>query len=59
MLTFQDDKPLGLYSLKNRLLDPNQLSEQPEVRKFLENKIKAYIQTYHYDLIHNQMVADK
>lgn len=59
MLTFQDDKPLGLYSLNDRLLDPNQMKEQPEIRRFLENKIKAYIQTYHYDLIHNQMVADK
>lgn len=58
MLTFQHDKPLGLYNLKDRLLDPNQLSEQPKVRQFLENKIKAYIQTYNYDLIHNQMTAE-
>ncbi len=57
LLTFLDDKPKGLYNLKDKLLDPNCLGEQPEIGAFLEKKLKAYLQTYHHDLIYNTMTA--
>jgi phosphoglycerol transferase MdoB-like AlkP superfamily enzyme len=58
LLTFLNDKPLGLYNVKDKLLTPNCYSEQKEIADFLEKKLKAYIQQYHYDLIHNTMTAD-
>lgn len=57
LLTFQNDKVLGLYNLNDPLLSTNRLTEEPEIKIFLEKKIKACIQTYHYDLINNQMTA--
>jgi len=59
LLTFLDDKPLGLYDLNDRLLNPNREGQRVEVTKYLEKKIKAYIQTYHRDLINNTMTVNE
>jgi len=57
-MTFVNDTPLGLYQLSNLYLKPNELGENPDIAKNLEAKIKAYIQTYHQDLIHNKMIVE-
>jgi len=59
LLTFLKDKPLGLYNLKDKLLDPNCYSEQRPIADALEKMIKAYIQTYHKDLINNTMTVSE
>ncbi len=59
LLTFLDDKSLGLYDLKDKLLDPNRLEQRTKIAKALEQILKAYIQTYHNHLINNSMTVDE
>ncbi len=59
LLTFLNDKALGLYDLQDKLLDPNRLGQRIEIAKSLEIMLKAYIQTYHKDLINNSMTVNE
>lgn len=55
LMTYLDDKPLGLYDLKDVLQSVN-LLDRIEVTTALENRLKALIQTYNHALINNQMI---
>jgi phosphoglycerol transferase MdoB-like AlkP superfamily enzyme len=59
LYTFLNDKHLGLYNLKDKLLDPNCYKEQKSIADALEKMLKAYIQTYHKDLINNTMTVSE
>lgn len=58
LLTFQNEAPLGLYLLSDRIQSENRLMQDADIETYLEKKLKAYIQRYHHDLIHNQMTAE-
>ena len=58
MLTLLNDKVLGLWNLTDVALKENLMSLESEKAKLLENKLKAYIQTYNQVLIDNKMTAD-
>jgi len=55
-----DNKPIGLYNYKTDLfLEKNLISEEPELEKQMEDKMKAIIQTYNSSLVDNNMVVKK
>jgi phosphoglycerol transferase MdoB-like AlkP superfamily enzyme len=55
LLTYLDEKPLGLYNLKDKLQSKN-LLDLIEVTENLEDRLQALIQTYNHALINNQML---
>ncbi len=55
MLNFASDKARNLYDLeKKRELSTNEMKASKEKLTQKENRLKAIIQRYNYDLIHNQ-----
>lgn len=58
MLLFSNDKARSLvdFTLKSKN-PPNLLKQEPEMALKMEQRLKAIIQRYNYDLIHNQTVA--
>jgi phosphoglycerol transferase MdoB-like AlkP superfamily enzyme len=57
-LLFDGQKTLALYNVKtDASLKNNLATAQTELRIFLENKIKAFIQQYHNRLIKNQLTV--
>lgn len=58
MLEMVENKPVGLYNFKtDRLLETNLVNKDTLVRKDLETKLKAIIQTYNARLIDNDLVV--
>lgn len=58
VLFFQNEKVIGLYALSDRMQTKNLLTDEKELAKVLEDKLKAYIQTYNQSLITNKMRVD-
>jgi len=58
VLFYQNEKAIGLYTLADKMQTKNLLSTKVELAKVLEDKLKAYIQTYNQSLITNQMTAN-
>ena len=57
ILEMIDNKPIGLFNYKeDRFLEKNLLDTEPDLRKQMEDKLKAIIQTYNSRLIDNDMV---
>ncbi len=57
ILEMIDNKPIGLFNYKeDRFLEKNLLGTEPDLRKQMEDKLKAIIQTYNSRLIDNDMV---
>ena len=60
ILEMVDNEVIGLYNYKkDRLLQNNLLSDETELAKELEEKLKAIIQTYNTRLVDNDMVVRK
>jgi len=58
VLLFDGLKEIGFHNYKtDSLLQNNLLEKEPAREKDLEDKLKAIIQTYNHDLIHNQMTV--
>ena len=58
ILEMIDNKPVGLFNYKtDRFLEKNLLSLEPVIRKQMEDKLKAVIQTYNSRLIDNDMTV--
>jgi phosphoglycerol transferase MdoB-like AlkP superfamily enzyme len=57
VLFFQNESVIGLYALEDKMQSKNLLLEKVELAKVLEDKLKAYIQTYNESLINNKMIA--
>lgn len=58
VLLFQNETVIGLYHLNDSMQAKNLMSEKVYFTKLLEDKLKAYIQTYNKSLINNKMIAD-
>ena len=58
VLFFQNEKVIGLYALSDKMQAKNLLTDEKELAKVLEDKLKAYIQTYNKSLITNKMRVD-
>jgi len=58
VLLFQNEKTIGVYALEDRLLKNNLMDKETEIKIRLENKLKAYIQTYNQSLNSNKMTAN-
>ena len=56
-LSFQNDMALELYRMDDLYQDNEILNDFPEVSLILTQRIKAMIQTYNHDLIHNNLIA--
>lgn len=55
MLLFSNDKTRSLVDFTIPSKNPkNLMNKEPAVRKMMEKRLKAIIQTYSHDLIHNQ-----
>jgi phosphoglycerol transferase MdoB-like AlkP superfamily enzyme len=55
-----DNKPVGLYNYKtDKFLENNILGTEPGLAAFMEEKLKAIIQTYNSRLIDNDMIVRK
>jgi phosphoglycerol transferase MdoB-like AlkP superfamily enzyme len=55
-----DNQPVGLYNYKtDRYFEDNLIGKSPDIRKQMEDKLKAIIQTYNGRLIDNNMVIRK
>jgi phosphoglycerol transferase MdoB-like AlkP superfamily enzyme len=59
LFTFLNDKHLGLYNLKDKFLKTNCYKDNKSIANALEKMLKAYIQTYHKDLINNTMTVNE
>ena len=54
LLLFQDEKVLGVYNLKDQLQSKNLMNNIP-LTAYLENQLKAMMQSYNHALINNEM----
>ncbi len=60
ILLMTDYRPVGLYNFKtDRFLEVNLLEKEAELLSFMEDKLKAIIQSYNSRLIDNNMVAEE
>ena len=57
-LFLQNEKVIGLYALDDKMQNSNLLLEKVKLAELLENKLKAYIQTYNQSLITNKMTVN-
>jgi phosphoglycerol transferase MdoB-like AlkP superfamily enzyme len=58
LLEMIDNKPVSLFDYKvDKLLMINVIDEKPDLRKQMEEKLKAIIQTYNARLLDNNMVV--
>jgi phosphoglycerol transferase MdoB-like AlkP superfamily enzyme len=58
LLEMIDNKPVSLFDYKvDKLLMTNVIDEKPDLRKQMEEKLKAIIQTYNARLLDNNMVV--
>jgi len=57
MLTFQEEKVLGIFNLKDQMQTKNLLNDL-DLKEGLEKKLKALIQSYNHALINNEMRLD-
>ncbi len=58
VLFFQNEKTIALYALTDKMQTNNLFLKETELVKVLEDKLKAYIQTYNESLITNKMTAE-
>ncbi len=60
LLQFDGNDPIGLYNFQaDSLLQTDLLAKEPERSKQMETKLKAIIQAYHSDMIHDKMTTEK
>jgi phosphoglycerol transferase MdoB-like AlkP superfamily enzyme len=59
LLTFQDEKILGMYSLEDQLQSLNLIERRKDAAEALEKELKALIQTYNHALINNEMTVSE
>lgn len=57
-LVYQDGKAIKLYQINDLKQQRNLIKKKPEIKKYLTNKLLAYIQTYNHALITNKMIAE-
>ena len=61
MLQYNDEKnvTVAIYDFKNDLLlKNNMLNKLPVVQQKMENKVKAFIQTYNYRMLEDKMTVE-
>lgn len=58
LLTYQNEQPLALYKLEDRLQSNNLLDSNEKVAASLQKELEARIQAYNSALINNQMTID-
>lgn len=58
-LSFQNDQSISLYSFEDRFEQENLIDQLPDAQKYLERKLKAFIQSYNSALLNNEMKVNE